>query len=82
MHDSQNELLAPLAPAERRVFMDLLSRLVEANNDSGRTSLRPGGRALDVNRARRAPKAAANAATGPAKPVTTRKPRTRPRSSG
>ncbi len=82
MHDSQNELLAPLVPAERRVFMDLLSRLVEGNNDAGRTSLRPGGHALDVNKARRASKAAAKPAAGSTKPVTTRQPRTRPRSTG
>lgn len=44
MQASQNKLLAPLAPVEREVFMDLLSRLVEGNNASGRTSLsdRPG----------------------------------------
>lgn len=46
MQASQKRLLGPLAPAEREVFMNLLSRLVEANNESGRTSLRPGGQAF------------------------------------
>jgi len=31
-------------------FMDLLGRLVEGNNERGRTSLRPGGRALGADR--------------------------------
>jgi len=39
MQSSQHKLLAPLAPAEQQVFMELLSRLVEGNNASGRTSL-------------------------------------------
>lgn len=39
MQASQYELLTPLAPVEREIFMDLLSRLVEGNNASGRTSL-------------------------------------------
>ena len=39
MQASQFQLLAPLAPAEQETFMGLLSRLVEGNNDSGRTSL-------------------------------------------
>ncbi|MCX7273551.1 MAG: MarR family winged helix-turn-helix transcriptional regulator [Burkholderiales bacterium] len=46
MQASQKRLLGPLAPEEREVFMNLLSRLVEANNESGRTSLRPGGLAF------------------------------------
>ena len=39
-------LLTPLNPADRQVFMELLGRLVEGNNENGRTSLRPGGEAL------------------------------------
>ncbi len=39
MQASQFQLLAPLAPAEQEIFMGLLSRLVEGNNASGRTSL-------------------------------------------
>jgi len=39
MQASQFQLLAPLASAEQEVFMGLLSRLVEGNNASGRTSL-------------------------------------------
>lgn len=48
MQNSQNLLLNPLSPAEREVFMGLLARLVEGNNDNGRTSLRPDGLALDA----------------------------------
>ncbi len=47
MQQSQQQLLAPLSPAERDTFMDLLTRLVEANNGSGRTALKPGGRPRD-----------------------------------
>ena len=50
MQESQKRLLNPLSPTERDVFMDLLSRLVEGNNESGRTSLRPGGNALGAAR--------------------------------
>jgi len=46
MQLSQQQLLSPLNPADRQVFMELLGRLVEGNNESGRTSLRPGGEAL------------------------------------
>jgi DNA-binding MarR family transcriptional regulator len=53
MQLSQQQLLAPLAPAERRVFLDLLARLVEENNESGRTALRPGGNALDARSKRK-----------------------------
>jgi DNA-binding MarR family transcriptional regulator len=53
MQLSQQQLLEPLVPAERRMFLDLLVRLVEANNESGRTSLRPGGNALDARRKRK-----------------------------
>ncbi len=51
MQESQKRLLSPLSPTERDLFMDLLSRLVEGNNESGRTSLRPGGNALGAHRA-------------------------------
>jgi DNA-binding MarR family transcriptional regulator len=53
MQLSQQQLLEPLGPAERRIFLDLLARLVEANNESGRTALRPGGNALDARRKRK-----------------------------
>lgn len=46
MQLSQHQLLSPLNPSDRQVFMELLGRLVEGNNESGRTSLRPGGAAL------------------------------------
>ena len=46
MQLSQQQLLSPLNPADRQLFMELLGRLVEGNNESGRTSLRPGGEAL------------------------------------
>jgi hypothetical protein len=46
MQLSQEQLLSPLNPADRKIFMDLLGRLVEGNNESGRTPLRPGGEAL------------------------------------
>jgi DNA-binding MarR family transcriptional regulator len=46
MQQSQRMLLAPLSAAEREQFIDLLTRLVEGNNDSGRTALRPGGKAF------------------------------------
>jgi DNA-binding MarR family transcriptional regulator len=51
MQDSQKRLLAPLLPAEREQFMDLLSRLVAGNNERGRTSLKSDGRALGARRA-------------------------------
>ena len=56
MQLSQQQLLSPLNPAERQVFMDLLGRLVEGNNESGRTSLRPGGEALRARGGRSARK--------------------------
>ena len=59
MQASQRRLLSPLAPSERAVFMDLLARLVEGNNESGRTSLRPGGNALGAERRARAKRARA-----------------------
>lgn len=40
MRRSQSLLLAPLARHEQALFMDLLTRLVNANNASGRASLR------------------------------------------
>ncbi len=46
MQASQEQLLAPLNARERETFMDLLSRLVESNNEAGRTALRPDGQAL------------------------------------
>jgi DNA-binding MarR family transcriptional regulator len=41
MHRSQERLIAPLSPAERRKFMAMLTRLVEASNQHGRALLRP-----------------------------------------
>ena len=45
MHDAmqraQDRLVAPLSPAERRQFMDMLRRLVDANNQYGRALFRP-----------------------------------------
>lgn len=55
MQASQRKLLSPLSASEQRQFMDLLARLVEGNNDSGRTALRPGGEALDVRRPAKKP---------------------------
>ena len=46
MQDCQQRLLSPLNAPERETFMTLLSRLVEANNESGRTSLKPNGEAF------------------------------------
>lgn len=46
MKDCQTELLSPLSVQERMQFMALLSRLVEGNNESSRTSLRPNGEAF------------------------------------
>lgn len=46
MKDCQDELLSPLSAQERKQFMVLLSRLVEGNNESSRTSLRPNGEAF------------------------------------
>ncbi|KJK18150.1 MarR family transcriptional regulator [Burkholderiaceae bacterium 16] len=40
MERAQERMLAPLRPAQRKVFMDLLATLVEANNDYSRTVLR------------------------------------------
>ena len=44
--DCQIQLLSPLSAEERKIFMGLLSRLVEENNESSRTSLRPNGEAF------------------------------------
>lgn len=46
MKDCQIQLLSPLSAQERKIFMGLLSRLVEENNESSRTSLRPNGEAF------------------------------------
>lgn len=46
MKDCQTELLSPLSAQDRKQFMTLLSRLVEGNNESSRTSLRPNGEAF------------------------------------
>ncbi len=46
MKDCQTELLSPLSVQEAKQFMGLLSRLVEGNNESSRTSLRPNGEAF------------------------------------
>lgn len=46
MKASQEKLLSPLSDAQRKAFMALLTRLVEANNHSGRAALRPGGATL------------------------------------
>ncbi len=40
MQRAQERLLEPLAPRERELFMNLLVRLVESNNDVGRAFLR------------------------------------------
>lgn len=58
MQSSQRQLLSPLAPAEQSLFMNLLTRLVQGNNESGRTSLRPGGNALGANKPAGAARAA------------------------
>ena len=63
MQASQEQLIAPLLPAEREVFMDLLARLVEGNNESTRTALRPGGITLGAGRRQRE---AASRRAGPA----------------
>ncbi len=41
MQRAQERLVAPLAAAERRQFMRLLTRLIEANNQFSRAPLRP-----------------------------------------
>lgn len=56
MQGCQKRLLAPLGASERKVFVDLLSRLVEANNESGRTSLRPNRKTMPEKPATRAAK--------------------------
>jgi DNA-binding MarR family transcriptional regulator len=66
MQESQKRLLSPLSPTERDVFMDLLARLVEGNNESGRTSLRPGGNALGAARRAREIRAEPRPAQEPA----------------
>lgn len=40
MQRAQNRLLEPLTPDERRCFMDMLYKLIDANNVYGRTTLR------------------------------------------
>jgi len=68
MQACQEALLAPLSVAERRLFMELLSRLVETNNEFGRTALRPNGHALRLEAAARPPRARA----GKRRPPSTR----------
>lgn len=51
MQACQARLLSPLSPRERQSFMELLARLVEENNEFGRTSLRPNGNALRLEAA-------------------------------
>jgi DNA-binding MarR family transcriptional regulator len=50
MHDAmqraQDRLLAPLAPAERELFMTMLVSLVDAGNELGRTVLRSAERPI------------------------------------
>lgn len=58
MQACQQRLLAPLNQEDRRTFMDLLSRLVEANNESGRTSLKPNGLSFANKATKAAPRAA------------------------
>jgi len=41
MHRAQERLVAPLSPTERRQFMSMLTRLVDANNQYGRAFFRP-----------------------------------------
>lgn len=41
MQRAQDRLIAPLAPSERHHFMEMLARLVEANNQYGRALFRP-----------------------------------------
>jgi DNA-binding MarR family transcriptional regulator len=40
IHRVQERILAPLRPQDRRVFMDLLARLVQINNDISRAPLK------------------------------------------
>ncbi len=56
MKDCQTQLLNPLSGVERDVFMRLLARLVEGNNDSSRTSLRPNGEAFLPSKPTTSPK--------------------------
>jgi DNA-binding MarR family transcriptional regulator len=51
MQACQARLLSPLSVSERKSFMELLSRLVESNNEFGRTALRPNGHALRLEAA-------------------------------
>jgi DNA-binding MarR family transcriptional regulator len=82
MQASQDQLLAPLLPAEREVFMDLLARLVEGNNETTRTALRPGGITLGAGRRQREAASRRNAARPAGKPATATKAATaRPRSA-
>ena len=41
MHRAQERLIAPLSAAERRQFMSMLTRLVDASNQYGRALFRP-----------------------------------------
>ncbi|MBM3407103.1 MAG: MarR family transcriptional regulator [Betaproteobacteria bacterium] len=51
MQACQRALLEPLSAPERKLFIELLSRLVQANNEFGRTALRPNGHALQLEAA-------------------------------
>jgi DNA-binding MarR family transcriptional regulator len=39
---AQERILAPLTPKDREIFMQMLSQLVELNNDASRVPLRAG----------------------------------------
>ncbi len=41
MQNAQQRLLAPLSSTERATFLELLYKLIEANNEAGRAALRP-----------------------------------------
>ena len=44
----QERLLEPLAPAQRKVFVELMMVLIDGNNDVGRAPLRLSGRAVEA----------------------------------
>ncbi len=46
MQHSQQQLLSPLAPHERELFMNLLMRLVQGNNENRKDSLKSGDNLL------------------------------------
>ena len=49
MQHSQQQLLSPLGPQEREMFMVLLMKLVQGNDDNRKSTLKKGGAVLEAH---------------------------------